>query len=209
MNNIPESVRVRLRQLAENDSIVMHYLDKLIYRRRSSSETTVARIAAVSKIDYSQALGVARRLAEYGAGEVVLGRHGSSTRLRWNYDMRQVAYAAMRDIRTPMHLDWRSVVDIDYDDLKSIFSRLSKAEKEAISVFGSEGPVVLATSWPGGPPDIIELDHSLSEKLNLRFFERLIARDDRDPHLIEEGFEKFGVSGRTCEAMRDMMLYDL
>ncbi len=84
----------RLRSIYGKNSAVKSLLNVYATGKLGVLETSVSRAAQLAGVDYREMLQALRDLAEAGAGEFKVGRHGAKSRIVWEYHVRSLAAAA-------------------------------------------------------------------------------------------------------------------
>jgi hypothetical protein len=84
----------QIRELYRTDKLAQRVFDWTAARSRDATSTSVDRICSLLGISRGEAVALARRLADAGCGQFLIGRRGQPSRLRWEYSCISLGQAA-------------------------------------------------------------------------------------------------------------------
>jgi hypothetical protein len=84
----------KLRKLYQESPENGRIFDFLAARKLDRQDTSVERAASETKLENSVIVSLFRALAEAGAGDFKVGRHGRKTRIEWYYSLRSIGKIA-------------------------------------------------------------------------------------------------------------------
>lgn len=88
----------KVQKLYQEDELARRFFDLLAARVRDATSTTVDNIARTLNVSRGDAVALARKIGETGAGELYLGRRGSKTRIQWKFSCVSVGQAAAGEV---------------------------------------------------------------------------------------------------------------
>jgi hypothetical protein len=91
---IGDELRNQVQSLYAEDKGAMAFFNWAAARTNDVSETSVDRIAQVSELTYPEARELAKAICEIGCGELVFGRKGRKSRIRWHRSLKSLGLAA-------------------------------------------------------------------------------------------------------------------
>jgi hypothetical protein len=123
---VPDPLVTTLRGLYQSDENARQLFDHFAKRQNKATFTTAEAVETATGALRGDAVDLLKRLADLGLGSYYIGRRGSSTRIEWDFDIREVGKAAQGQVKS---LTVEREGDGEDDFEAEVYDQLAEAAK--------------------------------------------------------------------------------
>jgi len=124
---------IGLRDLYNSNDAARRLLDGFAGRQKDIRMTPASRAAVLADASHGEIVAIFRKLDELGAGNFMVGRRGSKTRMEWQYSVRGLGAAAQGAAIQPEVIDPDQLEEGEADPAGSDTQEVESGESEWIA----------------------------------------------------------------------------